>query len=355
VIRWIERLEERPLTLSLVAAMVTVGVSVGMASAAGWDAIFDFFGRIQVWWIWVIFVGRFAAYVGYSAAHRRMVLGAGGEELPLGTIFRLAAFGHGPTSLRSGFSVDRRALLGAGVSYRDASVSVLGLGALEYAVLAPPAWVCALLLLQTSRVQGAVTVPWSIGVPVGTLLALAAMRWHRSRSRTSRRRPGLVSRALDALQVLRSQVVHPVENAAAWLGMALHWAGEIASLWASLRLFGLHPRLSATILGYATGYVLSPRSMPLAGVGITEALLPISLMWVGLPLAGAVLAVALFQLVRLAVSTPAAELARAQVLDLLAAYDERRARATAGDGTKLSRARRAARRRATARTPSDGS
>jgi uncharacterized membrane protein YbhN (UPF0104 family) len=326
-----------------------------MASAAGWDAIFDFFGRMQLWWIWVVFAGRFAAYVGYAAAHRRMVLRAGGEELPLGTIFRMAAFGHGPTSLRSGFSVDRRALLGAGVSYRDASVSVLGLGALEYAVLSPPAWVCALLLLGTRRVQDAVTVPWSIGVPVGVLVALVVLRWHRSRG-AGRRHHGLLARALDALDVLGGQVEHPVKNAAAWLGMALHWAGEIASLWAALRLFGLHPMLSATILGYATGYVLSPRSMPLAGVGITEALLPLSLMWVGLPLAGAVLAVALFQLVRLAVSTPAAEIARALVLDLLEAYDERRAHAAAGaEGTKLSLAKRVARRRRTVRTPSDGS
>jgi uncharacterized membrane protein YbhN (UPF0104 family) len=66
--------------------------------------------------------------------------------------------------------------------------------------------------------------------------------------------------------------------------MALYWFAEIASLWAGLRAFGWPTSIPATILGFATGYALTRRTLPLAGAGITEAFLPFALRWVGIPL-----------------------------------------------------------------------
>jgi len=45
------------------------------------------------------------------------------------------------------------------------------------------------------------------------------------------------------------------------------------------------------VVGYATGYALTRRTLPLAGAGAVEALLPFALTWVGYGLPSAVLAV----------------------------------------------------------------
>jgi uncharacterized membrane protein YbhN (UPF0104 family) len=122
---------------------------------------------------------------------------------------------------------------------------------------------------------------------------------------------------LEALTLFREQVRHPLRNRAAWVGITLHWAGDLAIMWAALRAVGLEPPLAAVILGYATGYVLSPRSLPLAGVGVTEALMPLAMSWMGVPLASAVVAVFLYRGGRLLVAVPPALIARADVQRLM--------------------------------------
>ena len=95
--------------------------------------------------------------------------------------------------------------------------------------------------------------------------------------------------------------------------MLVYWLAEACALWATLRTFGVSCAPAVAILGFATGYVLTPRGLPLAGAGIAEVLLPLSLMWLGVPLAAAVPAAFAAELVRLAVSVPLAVLARSEV------------------------------------------
>ena len=45
------------------------------------------------------------------------------------------------------------------------------------------------------------------------------------------------------------------------------------------------------ILGYASGYALTRRSLPLAGAGAVETLLPFALTWMGIALPAAVVCV----------------------------------------------------------------
>jgi uncharacterized membrane protein YbhN (UPF0104 family) len=74
--------------------------------------------------------------------------------------------------------------------------------------------------------------------------------------------------------------------------MALYWAGEVFVLWVCLAAFtGDTPSVAAVVVGYATGYALTRRTLPLAGAGAVEALLPFALVWVGYSLPAAVLAV----------------------------------------------------------------
>jgi uncharacterized membrane protein YbhN (UPF0104 family) len=236
------------------------------------------------------------------------------------TRMKLVAFGSSATSLGGGFALDRKALQRSGSTPREAIVRVLSLGLLEWATLAPVAWICALTLLGTPRVQDAVTVPWAIGVPLGSLLAGLAI-WRLSPRALVRKGPAhrVLGRALEALLLLPKQFQRPLRGSAGLLGMGLYWAAEIVSLWAALRAFGLHPGFAITTLAYATGHVLTPRSAPLSGAGATEVLLTLSLNWLGLPLARAVPAVFTYRAGLLVLSIPPALLARADVQRLVGA------------------------------------
>jgi uncharacterized membrane protein YbhN (UPF0104 family) len=52
----------------------------------------------------------------------------------------------------------------------------------------------------------------------------------------------------------------------------------------------------ALILAYATGYVLTRRSLPGGGAGVVEVLMTFALVWVGIPFAPALLGVLVYRL-----------------------------------------------------------
>src|SRR5437588_5218843 len=318
--RFLSWVEQRPLALPLLALLIATATSVAMASVAGFHPVDSALQRTTPGWLALVLGARLAAYAGYTLAHRATLTPKGRASIPVDARLKLVAFGAAATSLAGGFATDHRAMRGAGASSREATVRVLSLGALEWATLAPVAWICALTLLGAARVQDAVTVPWAVGVPVGCILAgIAAWRLSPRALARKGRLARALARGLDALSMLRGQLRHPLLGWAAWFGMSLYWAAEIVSLWAALRLFDLDPSAAVVILGYATGHVLTPRSVPLSGVGVTEVLLPLALNGVGLPLAAAVPAVFVYRGGLLALSIPPALFARAQVQQLLAA------------------------------------
>jgi uncharacterized membrane protein YbhN (UPF0104 family) len=188
--------------------------------------------------------------------------------------------------------VDIEALEDLGVPRDEARVRVLGLGSLEYAVLATGALICAIfLLLNHADAQRAVTLSWTIGVPAGTALALVAVHYRTWICRGWLK--PILGPPLEAIGVVGQIVASPRRHgAAAFSGMALYWAGEVFVLWVCLAAFtGDTPSVAAVVVGYATGYALTRRTLPLAGAGAVEALLPFALVWVGYSLPAAVLAV----------------------------------------------------------------
>jgi hypothetical protein len=136
-----------------------------------------------------------------------------------------------------------------------------------------------------------VTLSWAIGVPAGTALALLALRFRRLLCRGWLRR--VLGPPLDAIVVVGKLLARPREHAlAAIFGMSLYFAGEVFVLWACLAAFqNGAPSILAVVVGYATGYALTRRTLPLAGAGAVEALMPFALAWVDFRLAAAVLAV----------------------------------------------------------------
>jgi uncharacterized membrane protein YbhN (UPF0104 family) len=276
-----------------VGAILALGATIGVAWAAGFEEVYNRIKDVNLLWIPIAFAGQVVAYVGYMIAYREVARVESGPEL---SVMRLAAVvfsGFGVFVAAGGFAIDVAALRRAGSSDRDARVRVLGLGALEYALLAPAACVSAIILLAhgASTPNMGLTLPWAIGVPVGVAATFFALR-HRDWFSST----GVISHALDGVVVLWHLARDPVKHGSAFVGMALYWIGEIFSLGAALHAFhSTRPAVAALIIGFATGYALTRRTLPLAGAGVVEALLPYALVWVGATLAPALLAVFVYR------------------------------------------------------------
>ncbi len=287
-----------------------------MSLAAGPSEVLARIERLGPIWIAVAAAARLASYVGYALAHRRVTAACGRSELQAQEAVRVVAFGAGATSVKGGFSIDVRALRGAGASLPEARAHVAALALLEYIVLALAGWACALVLIGRPGVQAVAVWPWVIGVPAG--VALAGLAWPRLRARSRHGRAGTrLDSVVAGAEILARQWRRPLGALSALCGMAVYWGAEACALWASLHAFGISCAPSIAILGCATGYVLTPRGLPLAGAGVTEALVPVSLMWLGVPLAAAVPAALASELTRLGVSLPLAWLTRREVHQLV--------------------------------------
>jgi uncharacterized membrane protein YbhN (UPF0104 family) len=246
-------------------------------------------------WLWlpVALGATVASYVGYIFAYRETARAEMGPALPFRRAGALVAGGFGLFIPRGGFALDVEALALAGVPPREARVRVLSLSTLEYAVLAPAAFVVAVVLLTRSwPAELSVGLSWAIGVPLGSAIALWLLRHRASFQRAGGWR-GRLAHGLDAIAQTMRLWRGPHWGLLAFLGMAVYWAADIFVLWACIAVFTNEGRPGAAhvILAYATGYALTRRALPLAGAGAVEALLPFALLWTGVALATAVLAV----------------------------------------------------------------
>ena len=278
--------------MMIVAGALSLVASILVAGVAGYVAVASHVRHAHTYWFPFAVVGAVAAHVGYTFAYREIAHVGRGVRLNALRAGAIVAAGFGMFIPRGGFAVDIEALEDLGVPAAEARIRVLGLGSLEYAVLSTGALVCAIfLLLDDPHAQRAVTLSWTIGVPAGTALALLAVRYRKWICR--RRLLRILGPPLEAIGVVGQIVASPRRHGlAAFTGMAVYWAGEVFVLWVCLAAFTRDtPSVTAVVVGYATGYALTRRTLPLAGAGAVEALLPFALTWVGYSLPAAVLAV----------------------------------------------------------------
>jgi uncharacterized membrane protein YbhN (UPF0104 family) len=285
--------------MSLAAALSLIA-TILVAGAAGYVTVASRLRHANTYWFPFAITGAVAAHVGYTFAYREVAHVGRGVKLGALRAGAIVAAGFGMFIPRGGFAVDIEALEDLGVPPEEARVRVLGLGSLEYAVLASGTLVCAIfLLLDHAHAQRAVVLSWTIGVPAGTALALVAVRYRRWICRGPLEK--LLGPPLEAIAVVGQIVASPRRHgAAAFTGMAVYWAGEVFVLWVCLAAFDRDtPSVTAVVVGYATGYALTRRTLPLAGAGAVEALLPFALTWVGYSLPSAVLAVFAYRIFNL--------------------------------------------------------
>jgi uncharacterized membrane protein YbhN (UPF0104 family) len=282
----IERTRAESAVFMLGSAGIAVGTLLAMSWVAGFGAVLDRLLGVHPVWFAAAFGAQIVAYLGYTLAYREVARVERGQVIGRGDAVAAVAAGFGPFVARGGFAIDVHAFRQIGLSDRDVRVRVLGLGALEYALLAPAACVVAIQLLAngTTTPGWALTLPWAIAVPIGFASALFAVGQRE-------RFQGRFRQALDSLHMLRCLFVRP-RHLIGPLGTAIYWFGDIVCLWVCLHAF-THgsPNISLLLIGYATGYALSRRTLPFGGAGAVEALLPFALSWCGIDLAAAVAAV----------------------------------------------------------------
>lgn len=325
------KLHAHPVLVTLLAFGLAAGAVVGIAAAYGFGAFARAWSHLNFAWLILAIGGELLAVPAYMICYRALVRVNRGPRLAPPLVARVVAGGFGPFAVRGGFVLDKRALHAIEGDERAATVRVLGLGALEWALLAPAACSSAAALLVTGdpRPMASLLWPWAILPPVGFAVGFwlaTPSRRRRIAGGDARWRGGLDT-ALRAIEILRSLACGFTNYWAAWLGMVAYWALDIASFYGAARFVGLHASLGELILAYATGYALTRRSMPLGGAGITETLMTFALHWVGQPVAPSLAAVVVYRLLNFVLPTIPAWLVRGRVKPLLEAAGEGRASA----------------------------
>jgi uncharacterized membrane protein YbhN (UPF0104 family) len=284
----------------MLAFAVAALAVLAIAAASGFAQFGHAFSRPSSGWLALAAAGALMGVVAYAMAYRTLVRFEEGPRLPFSLVLQMVIVGFGPFVPAGGFAMDKRALQRLDDEPPDPTVRVLGLGAIEWAILAPVAWASAVALLVTgdSRPMPSLLWPWILAVPIGFAVGL----WLASPERTERisarggRVPRALGRALRGVGVLRSLAAGVAGCWLVWVGMTLYWVLEIASLYAAARFIGLSINIGEVILAYATGYALTRRSMPLGGAGVTEALMTFSLHWIGQSVSSALATVVIYRI-----------------------------------------------------------
>lgn len=286
---------------ALVVSAATIGASilaVIVIAAISGISLERIFAHVSAGWFVVVAAAETASVLPYMVAYRQLTVVAGEQPPKLWVVIAVVLAGFGPFALGGGFSFDHKVLTSVYKDRDAARVQVVGLIALEWAVLAPLVWLAAVILLvQGAHVQASLPVYWTIGVPLGFMAGLWLTRPEHGLARL--RRSVHLAGLIDGIRVIHTILRNPLRTSPAWASMLLYWLLELVALYAALRMFDVHIGGVRTTLAYGTGYVVTRRSLPLAGAAVTEVLLTFALHWCGAPLGPALAAVVVYRLFNL--------------------------------------------------------
>jgi uncharacterized membrane protein YbhN (UPF0104 family) len=291
----------------VVAATVLLafGVAVLIAKAAGFGKVRAATEGADSTWFFVCFLAEVASFAAYAVVVREALRRDGGPIASFRLSLHVTLASLGATRLvaaagAGGLAVTYWSFRRARLSFQDAFVRVLGLNTLVYLVFALGAWVAALLALVHvfGRAPLGLTLPWLVVVPLCVLAARLVTE------------PSRVERLTGAGgNVVRRGLAYAVSGTAwvrdilgdetgrrAGFAAAVYWTGDVVCLWAGLHSVGQSLPLAELVLAYATGYVAMVLPLPFAGVGGVDAAMTFALTAVGLPLAPALVGVAVYRL-----------------------------------------------------------
>src|SRR6476620_7409423 len=148
---------------------LALGTTIAVAWAAGFGDVLHRLVHPSPVWIALALAGQVVAYFGYMLAYREVARVERGPKLGVMKLASVVFTGFGVFVAHGGFSADVVALRGTGISTREARVRVIGLGALEYVLLAPAACASAIIILAhgSATPNLGLTLPWAVCVPLG--------------------------------------------------------------------------------------------------------------------------------------------------------------------------------------------
>jgi uncharacterized membrane protein YbhN (UPF0104 family) len=283
-----------------VAALLFLAALAVMSLIAGWD---DVTGRLELrlsFWFAVAFAAEAASFAAYVFAYRSVAAIEQGPQLSLREATALVAFGFGAFLAKGGAALDSKALSTSEGREHEGEIRVMALDALEHAPLAPAACAASITLLAYGLRKPGLdfTIPWATLVPLGAILAFVGVR-HRDRFLGQEGWRGKLGQVLESIRILFQLAREWRRHWPAFLGSTVYWAGDVVCLWACLQPFDAAPRFAAIVLAHAVGYSLTRRTLPFAGAGIVEVLMPLTLVAAGAPFAGAILGVIAYRIFNL--------------------------------------------------------
>jgi uncharacterized membrane protein YbhN (UPF0104 family) len=300
---WYDAAAHPALTLGVVLGL-EFAATAGLIWWAGWDEILHALSLSNTAWFGLCAAGQLIAHLGYGLALRATAGVDNGVELSLPTSLAVVSVGFGPmfsANTSGGFSVDYLTLRHAGMSKKQSTRRVLGLSALEYAVLAPAVALFGVLLFLGigGSAPGSVALPWLAVIPGAVVAAWLTSPQRKGRFEASAG-DGFLKRSfahvVAALTVLRSLIEDWRHHGTAFVGAALYWFGDILTFWAALRVFDITLSVGVLVLVYGTGWALTRRSLPFGGPGLVEILLAYVLTWFHLNFAAAAAGVVAYRL-----------------------------------------------------------
>ena len=181
-----------------------------------------------------------------------------------------------------------------GFSKKNAMVQLITLNTAVYFVFGGLGWLGALVGLADPAVPKAMAVGWLAGFAAVIALAL----WF-----TQPQRKATFGAAEDAPRLRRALAVgisaaarvrdctHTADGRRLLAWSLLYWAGDLVSLWAALRAFGVTVSPTAIVGAYVTGYLAQSVPIPLIATGGVDAATTFTLTAVGVPIEVALLGV----------------------------------------------------------------
>ena len=306
-----------------VGALMLLAVVLQAAAAAGMFLVAGPLNSLKVLasarWPWVLAaVGGLAVSLScYYFGYRGVYEAEGGPCLGRRRMRAVVTAAFSGFLVLGGSKVDRYVLRAAGVDESDVRVRSVGLSGFEMGVLSLVGTGAAVdvLVAGPGRIPASVTWPWALAPLPGFVLAFWLAGRFRERPRLRKVLGGWVGSSLDAVYLIRALFRRPHLHGAGLAGMTGFWIAEMFAGWAGLAAFGYRMNVGSFILGFATGMVITRRTGPLAGAGLLEIALPLSLWYCGAPLAPAVAGTLLY---RLAAVWPASALAASGIRTLKA-------------------------------------
>ncbi len=313
-------IDRRKGLVTVVGALVlAVAAVVGIGQVTSLHHVVRALGRANQWWFPVCLGGELLAYAGYVAAYRDVARVDGGPCLGRWTALRIIVIGFGAVVIGSSagtLGIDYWALHRAGEPRHTAVRRVLALNTLQWFVLAIIACIAAAVsAVGPWKAPPEMEIAWLVVAPACILAAIWVSSPRRSDRLTSlpcdevhlqwaprtwthwfwHAGRAAFSDAVGGVVIVRHLLRQPFAHPAALLGFPLYWAGDVLTLYAAVRAFGVHPHLPTLVLAYVTAFVVTALPLPAGGSGGVEAGLTFALNAVGIPLAPALLATLVYR------------------------------------------------------------